>query len=158
MKFKFNPEKMLLSRIKMIKNIFAPKNLPRLGLLLIVLAALYFLYKTFLLENEGFEVESEDLEDQVKDGTKLVLFYADWCGHCNKIKPVWEEAEKVVNTKENKENKMIKVNCGNGTEQDQEIMKKYKIDGYPTIIKFVNGSPKVYNGDRDADSFKDLFS
>lgn len=155
MKVKFNPEKMLSSRIKMIKNIFAPKNLPRLGLLLIVLAALYFLYKTFLTEPEGFEVESEELDDQIKDGTKLVLFYADWCGHCKKIKPIWEEAAKDVNKNENK---MIKVNCGDGKDKDQEIMKKYKIDGYPTIIKFVNGTPKVYNGDRDADSFKNLFS
>ncbi len=155
MKLKFNPEKMLLSRLKMIKNIFEPKNLPRLGLLLIVLAALYFLYKSFLSEHEGFEVESEELEDQIKDGTKLVLFYADWCGHCKKIKPVWEKAAKNVNAKENR---MIKVNCGEGSDKDQEIMKKYKIDGYPTIIKFVNGTPKVYNGDSDADSFKDLFS
>jgi protein disulfide-isomerase-like protein len=155
MKLKFNPEKMLSSRIKMIKNIFAPKNLPRLGLLLIVLAALYFLYKTFLTEPEGFEVESEELDDQIKDGTKLVLFYADWCGHCKNIKPIWEEAAKDVNAKENR---MIKVNCGDGKDKDQEIMKKYKIDGYPTIIKFVNGTPKVYNGDRDADSFKNLFS
>lgn len=155
MKVKFNPEKMLSSRIKMIKNIFEPKNLPRLGLLLIVLAALYFLYKTFLTEPEGFEVESEELDDQIKDGTKLVLFYADWCGHCKKIKPIWEEAAKDVNKNENK---MIKVNCGDGKDKDQEIMKKYKIDGYPTIIKFVNGTPKVYNGDRDADSFKNLFS
>ena len=52
---------------------------------------------------------------------------------------------------------MIKVNCGEGTKQDEEIMKKYNIDGYPTIIKFINGKPTLYRGDRDADSFADVF-
>jgi thiol-disulfide isomerase/thioredoxin len=151
-------EKMVKKQINKIKGLLTPKNLPRLVLLLIILAALYFLYKTFLTEHEGFEVESDDLDDQIKDGKKLVLFYADWCGHCNKIKPIWEEAANHVNKNKNNENKMIKVNCGEGSNKDQEIMKKYKIDGYPTIIKFINGTPQVYNGDRDADSFKDIFS
>ncbi len=149
---------MVKKQINKIKGLLTPKNLPRLVLLLIILAALYFLYKTFLTEHEGFEVESDDLDDQIKDGKKLVLFYADWCGHCNKIKPIWEEAANHVNKNKNNENKMIKVNCGEGSNKDQEIMKKYKIDGYPTIIKFINGTPQVYNGDRDADSFKDIFS
>jgi hypothetical protein len=35
----------------------------------------------------------------------------------------------------------------------QEIMKKYSIDGYPTIIKFVEGKPQLYQGERDSKSF-----
>ena len=145
----------MMKKMKNIKEICSAKNLPRIIILLIILAVLYFVYEKFLKESfEGFETQSANLDDQVKSGTKLVLFYADWCGHCKKIKPVWDETAKEVNKEEVK---MIKVNCGEGTDEDQRVMKKYSIDGYPTIIKFVNGKATLYQGDRDSDSFKDMF-
>ena len=143
---------MIMKKMKDIKGMCTSKNLPRIIILLIILAVLYFVYTKFL--KEGFETESSNLDNQVKSGTKLVLFYADWCGHCKKIKPVWDETAKEVNVEEVK---MIKVNCGEGTDEDQRVMKKYSIDGYPTIIKFVNGKATLYQGDRDADSFKEMF-
>ena len=141
-----------MKKMKDIKGICSAKNLPSIIIILIILGVLYFVYAKFL--KEGFETQSGNLEDQVKSGTKLVLFYADWCGHCKKIKPVWDETSKEVNADEVK---MIKVNCGEGTDEDQRIMKKYSIDGYPTIIKFVNGKATLYQGDRDSDSFKEMF-
>ena len=141
-----------MKKMKEMKGICSAKNLPSIIIILIILGVLYFVYDKFL--KEGFETESGNLEDQVKSGTKLVLFYADWCGHCKKIKPVWDETSKEVNADEVK---MIKVNCGEGTDEDQRIMKKYSIDGYPTIIKFVNGKATLYQGDRDSDSFKEMF-
>jgi len=148
-------EKMILKKMKQIKGLFSTKNLPRLILLVIALIVLYFVYDKFLKGFEGFETTSIDIEDQVKTGKKLVLFYADWCGHCKKIKPIWDETAKEVNEDEVK---MIKVNCGEGTDKDQAIMKKYSIDGYPTIIQFVNGKPQLYQGERDSASFKEVFS
>ena len=146
---------MIMKKMKQIKGLFTPKNLPRLIILVIILGGLFYVYDKFLKESfEGFETESGNLDNQVKSGTKLVLFYADWCGHCKKIKPVWDETADEVN---GDEIKMIKVNCGEGTEKDQEVMKKYSIEGYPTIIKFVNGKASMYNGDRDSDSFKEVF-
>jgi thiol-disulfide isomerase/thioredoxin len=147
-------EKIIKNKIKQVRGMFTQKNMPRLIILLIILGVLYFVYEKYL--KEGFEMESKDIDSQVKSGTKLVLFYADWCGHCKKVKPDWETAASSVNTKEDK--KMIMVNCGEGTDEDQKIMKKYNVDGYPTIIKFVNGTPSLYRGDRDADSFKDIFA
>ncbi len=148
-------EKMLMKKFKQIKGIFTPKNLPRLIILLIILGVLYFVNEKFLKEGMTNEITSDDIEDHVKSGTKLVLFYADWCGHCKKIKPVWEETANEVNEPEVK---MIKINCGEGTPADQKIMKKYSIDGYPTIIKFVDGKPQLYQGDRDPEGFKEALS
>ena len=147
---------MIRQKMKQIQGLFTTKNMPRLIILIIILGVLFFVYEKFLKDTEGFEIESRDIDSQVKSGTKLVLFYADWCGHCKKVKPNWENAAKTVNTSDNK--KMIMVNCGEGTDDDQKIMKKYNVDGYPTIIKFVNGTPSLYRGDRDADSFKDIFA
>ena len=145
---------MLMKKFKQLKGLFTPKNLPRFIILLIIIMVLYFVHEKFLKEGMTNDITSDDLEDHVKSGTKLVLFYADWCGHCKKIKPLWEETANEVNEPELK---MIKINCGEGTSADQKIMKKYSIDGYPTIIKFVNGKPSLYRGDRDSDSFKDVF-
>ena len=151
---KFNIEKMISKRIKFLKSMFTPNNMPRLILLIIILGVLYFFYDKYL-EKEGFESKSDDIEGEVKDGTKLVLFYADWCGHCKKIKPIWDDTATAINKEDTK---MIKVNCGDGTDKDQEIMKKYKIEGYPTIIKFVNGKPNEYTGERNESGFKGVFS
>ena len=144
-------EKMISKKMKQIKGLFGKKNLPVAIILMIILFALFFVYDKYLKEgfSEGGEITTHDIDGNVKTGTKLVLFYADWCGHCKKIKPVWDESAKKVNKDEVK---MIKVNCGEGTEKDQEIMKKYSIDGYPTIIKFVEGKPQLYQGERDAKS------
>lgn len=148
---------MLIKKLRELRGMFTKKNLPRLVILLIILIVLYFIYNKFLKEGmtNSNEITSDDVEDHVKSGTKLVLFYADWCGHCKKIKPIWEETSSEVN---DEELKMIKVNCGEGTPADQKIMKKYSIDGYPTIIKFVNGKAQMYQGERDVDSFKEALS
>ena len=146
---------MLIKKLRELSGMFTKKNLPRLVILLIILIGLYFLYNKFLKEGFTNEITSDDVEGHVKSGTKLVLFYADWCGHCKKIKPIWEETSSEVN---DEELKMIKVNCGEGTPADQKIMKKYSIDGYPTIIKFVDGKAQLYQGERDVESFKEALS
>lgn len=148
---------MLIKKLRELSGMFTKKNLPRLVILLIILIVLYFVYDKFLKEGmaNSNEITSDDVDGHVKSGTKLVLFYADWCGHCKKIKPVWEETSSEVN---DEELKMIKVNCGEGTSADQKIMKKYSIDGYPTIIKFVNGKAQLYQGERDVESFKEALS
>lgn len=150
-------KKILIKKLKELSGMFTKKNLPRLVILLIILIVLYFVYNKFLKEGmaNSNEITSDDVEDHIKSGKKLVLFYADWCGHCKKIKPVWEKTSSEVN---DEELKMIKVNCGEGTPADQKIMKKYSIDGYPTIIKFVNGKPQLYQGERDPESFKEALS
>ena len=140
----------LNKKIKNIQHAFKPKNLPKLILLVGILLILYFVYSKYL--KEGFELSPSDFESEIQNGKKLVLFYADWCGHCKKIKPVWDETAEEVNTTEKK---MLKVNCGGKSEKEEEIMKKYKIDGYPTILVFNNGKPMDYQGERTSESFKE---
>jgi protein disulfide-isomerase-like protein len=140
MKFaKFNLDK----KISQAKNFLKPDKLPKLLLLLAILLALFLVYNYFL--KEGFETKAKELDEHISEGKKVVLFYADWCGHCKKIKPDWDDAAKEVNKDEKK---MIKVNCGEGTVEDKEIMEKYNIDGYPTIVIFEDGKPSKYEGKR----------
>jgi protein disulfide-isomerase-like protein len=126
--------------------------MPKLLLIVAILLIVYFIYVNYL--KEGFEVESEDLDEQVKEGKKVVLFYADWCGHCKKLKPVWEKAAEKVNKEEKR---MIMVNCGDDKKGDSDIMSKYNIKGYPTIMIFEDGEHKEYNGERTLDDLLALF-
>jgi protein disulfide-isomerase-like protein len=144
---KFNLEKMIGNRLKQLKTMVQPKNLPRLLFLLTILVILYLIYANYL--KEGMTDESEFLE-----GKKLVLFYADWCGHCKKVKPEWEKAASDAKGKGN----MIKINCGDKDEKSSELMSKYNVEGFPTIIIFDNGTPTEYNGGRKAEDFLSVFS
>ena len=96
----FNLQKVVTNKFKLLKNILRPNNLPRLALMLAILLALYFVYTNYL--KEGFELAPAKLEDEIASGKKLVLFYADWCGHCKKIKPEWDETAKEVNKEDKK--------------------------------------------------------
>jgi protein disulfide-isomerase-like protein len=139
--------------MKLVKSIFSEKNMPKLLFSVVILLILYYVYTTYL--KEGFE--SVDLDEETKKGKQLVLFYADWCGHCKKIKPVWDETADEINDKD-KNKKMLKVNCGGGSEKEKEIMEKYNIDGYPTIILFTNGKPSPYEGARNKHAFIEALS
>ncbi|KAL3321228.1 Protein disulfide-isomerase A3 [Cichlidogyrus casuarinus] len=76
----------------------------------------------------------------------LVKFYAEWCGHCQRMAPEFAEAAKTL-----KENdppvQLVKVNCPN----HQSVCEKYSVSGYPTLKIFRNGEfSEDYNGGRTA--------
>ena len=135
--------------VKNLKSYLKPNNLPKVAILLAILVVLYYFYSTHL--KEGFEVDHDKLDEYISpDKTSLVLFYADWCGHCKKLKPTWNEcSEKAKKDGLN----MVQINVGEGTEKDKELTEKYEIDGYPTIILFKNGKATPYNGPRTEEGF-----
>jgi len=135
--------------VKNLKSYLKPNNLPKVAILLAILAVLYYFYSTHL--KEGFDVPHEKLEEYISpDKTTLVLFYADWCGHCKKLKPTWSECSK----KASKDGlNMVQINVGEGTDKDKELAEKYQIDGYPTIMLFKNGKATPYNGPRTEEGF-----
>ena len=137
---------------KKIKFLTKPSNINKVLFLIAILLVLYFMYSKFL--NEGFEVKAESFESEISPNDKtLVMFYADWCGHCKKLKPVWDETSKEVNANEDSGVKMVKVNCGDPGKNDKHkyIMKKYEIAGYPTIKLIQGDKVEEYNGNRTKD-------
>ena len=76
--------------------------------------------------------------------TKVELFYAEWCGHCQKFKPEWEKLKKMAG--------------GNGiqcieyeSEKDAQKMEEENIQGFPTIKISVGGKCQEYHGERTAE-------
>jgi thiol-disulfide isomerase/thioredoxin len=76
-----------------------------------------------------------------------VAIVADWCGHCQNLKPLYETAYQKVNC-----NKGIECVYIETTLDDSKIFLdciKYDVKGYPTILRFHDGKLlDEYNGKR----------
>ena len=114
--------------------------------LLIVLLVGVLVYFYSINLKESFTNDDTDFGT----GKKLVLFYADWCGHCNTLKPQWNKAAKQT---KNSNVRMVKVNCGEDDKKHQDIVNRYDIQGFPTIKLLNNGKVESdYDGKRDSSS------
>ncbi len=127
-----------------MKSVLKNKNMKMLITGILVVVLIYLIYKA--TTKEGFELSPADFDKELNHGKKLVLIYADWCGHCKKMKPTWDKVSEKVNKED--ELKMVKINCGEGTPAQKKLMADYDVDGYPTILIVDNGKATPYDGDR----------
>lgn len=80
------------------------------------------------------------------DFNGFLLYYADWCGYCKELKPIWNDLAKTQEMFS-----VAKVNC---TEGNKELLKLFEIKGFPTIQVFKNGKyVGDYEGGRSSDEF-----
>jgi thiol-disulfide isomerase/thioredoxin len=77
--------------------------------------------------------------------TTIYLFWASWCPHCVKFKPIFEDFEKQI---KNNNIKIIKVQCDEMTSEIKELLLKYNIEGFPAIIIDNKDGYKLYEGPR----------
>jgi hypothetical protein len=122
---------------------FFTKNIYTIITIIVVIVLLiisYYLYKQWTTNGTAYNANRENgnVETTNANGNKqaeLMLFSVDWCPHCKSAKPEWD------NLKNQFENKTIngytiiftEHNCTNETSEVEELMNKYKIEGYPTI-------------------------
>jgi len=78
----------------------------------------------------------------------IILFYMDWCGHCMHFKPIWNEFSKIT------DKKYINVVK---TDND-ELVTKYKIEGFPTVKLFIDDQVINYEGDRSVGGLADFIN
>ena len=75
----------------------------------------------------------------------ITLYHAEWCGHCRKFKPVWDQL------KEKLKGSGIKVAEYEDGQNKQQV-ENAGITGFPTIRITKNGQTTDYQGPRDLDS------
>lgn len=93
-------------------------------------------------------------ENKVKKLTGLIMFYADWCGHCKTTKPEYLKACKALRFMEMNKGFFYRVDCSKTTKDKQNLMKYCNSEGYPTIVKIVDGDVvSQFNQERTANNF-----
>uniref|UniRef100_A0A6C0B1M4 Thioredoxin domain-containing protein n=1 Tax=viral metagenome TaxID=1070528 RepID=A0A6C0B1M4_9ZZZZ len=126
----------ILSRIK------NSMNWTTIGIivLVIVLAVIaYYVYKNNVepMTNPVYKANREHIptgQDQSKDA-EIMLFSTDWCPHCKTAKPEWEQVKAEYEGKQINGYTILftEVNCTNETPDVEQMINRYKIEGYPTI-------------------------
>jgi len=101
-------------------------------------------------------ITASNFDDQVlnQDIPTLVNFFAPWCGHCQELKPKWNESSNLLKGRA----KLVSVDCTD--DKNQSLVKELNIKGFPTIKVFSKGatsrnSGDDYSGPRDSRGIKD---
>jgi len=103
--------------------------------------------KTVFEKSEGVLILTEKNYDKAVQEFEylLVYFYAPWCGHCKALGPEFVKAGQMLREKDS-EIKLAKVD---GTEEEG-LMDKQGVKGYPTLKLYRKGQLVPYTGGRMA--------
>ena len=101
------------------------------------------------INNENFTNDN----DMNKKPIEIYYFNAPWCGHCRNFSTTWQNFKDHVMISDKHD--LIKIKDVNCEDKDiNELCKKYKVEGYPTIIFDILNEPISYDGPRTFDGLK----
>ena len=100
------------------------------------------------IDRIGYEIANGSNNSDGQKG-KIILFFADWCGHCQQFKPIWEKLKR----KMGKDVTFVQVNDENVFE-----INIYGVQGYPTIIAENGGKMFKFNNNRTEDVLVDFIN
>ena len=110
--------------------------------------SLYY-YFTLGKANASFKhnLEHKQVDPKNNSQAELILFTVDWCPHCKKAQPIWNElkAEYEDKTINGYTILFTEVNCTNESPEVEKMINKYKIEGYPTIKLLKDGNVIEYD-------------
>lgn len=91
----------------------------------------------------------ENFASEIKKNNHFVMFYAPWCGHCQRLGSTWEQLAELSNEADNNV-KIAKVDCTT----DNALCTEHDVTGYPTLKFFKAGESKgtKFRGTRDLPS------
>lgn len=109
-----------------------------------------------LIVNVNSDTQLQRYNRLIKTVPSIVLFYADWCGHCNNFKPEWKKFERLAKQQHHANDFMIaRVNDN----YIRQIEGHSKVDGYPTVYHLINGKHnKSFSNSRDLKGLIDFLS
>jgi thiol-disulfide isomerase/thioredoxin len=83
------------------------------------------------------EAQAAELETVLKQKAcdALLLVFADWCGHCQTYKPMWEDFAKLAGRT------MHMAAVQDEQQKNVPSLEEAKLQGYPTVVLFRKGSP-----------------
>jgi protein disulfide-isomerase-like protein len=114
-----------------------------------------------LKEKSLIKFDSNDINDNafnmsgggiLDKNDKLVLFKAEWCGHCKKFVPIWDNLKQKYENNSNIE----LVTFDSDKNKLEQLL--YKIEGFPTLILNKKGKHIEYTGKRTEEDINNFLS
>jgi len=102
-------------------------------------------------EKDVLTLVSKNFDEKALSADKdvLVMFYAPWCGHCKKLKPIWSKVAKYLKSVESVE--IAKINM-----DDNELASEHAVQGFPTLRFYPSGEDAKAIEFEGGRTFKDI--
>ena len=105
---------------------------------------------------QGKKQKKQDKQNNQDAKTIVCKIYANWCGHCQTLKPVWAELKNIMSTTKNVT--MIEIEESEMKEKMGTLKNICKqdidVNGFPTIVKICNKKVEYYQGERSVDAMR----
>jgi thiol-disulfide isomerase/thioredoxin len=129
---------------EVISRFITPYKTLILSFVIFILFTVFGYYMYTQYGSPTVEKKNEEIYSSTdpKEAT-IYFFYADWCPHCKKAKPVWADFKNNYDGKTVNGNKLkvVSVDCTNAeAPETANMIDRYDIKSYPTI--------KIQFGDR----------
>ena len=102
-----------------------------------------------LMRKDAFQQKSltpQSFQQAIRDSsqrTQMMWFFADWCGHCHKMKDAWEVAHQ-----RGSQHDWHVVDCSSGSPLSPHV----DVNSFPAVKRIKNGEIQDFNGERTPDS------
>jgi len=127
----------MLGLVEVVSKIVRPYYKYIVGLIAVIIfgyTASYGYKAYFIKKQENKFADVPNSNRRLKE-VSVMFFHVDWCPHCKKALPEWNNFKKQFNDKEVNGYvvKCTDIDCTDETSDVQNMMNKYNIESYPTV-------------------------
>ncbi len=136
----------LLKSLKKMRRTDVLITILVLSLVAVIVAMVCMVFKK---KKAGEEKKQETFTNSFEKNS-IALFTVKWCEHCKALQPSWDKF--MQENQGRNDIDIVKIDADN----NESIVKKFNIDGFPTIVHLKNGIIQSrFSGERNLKAFRE---